>query len=62
MGFSRMSAAKSTSGAVKSIPDIATLILATLIETVGCRRIHPCRPQRHAEGPQRRAKFSESRQ
>jgi hypothetical protein len=35
-----MSAPKSAPGAVKSIPDVATLILATLIGTVGCRRIH----------------------
>src|SRR5438876_3371151 len=36
----RMSAAKSASGAVKSVPDVATLILATLTGAVGCRRIH----------------------
>src|SRR5258708_18715106 len=36
----RMSAAKSASGAMKSVRDIATLILATLTGAVGCRRIH----------------------
>src|SRR5882724_4278326 len=36
----RMSAAKSSSGAVKSVPAVATLILATLTGAVGCRRIH----------------------
>jgi hypothetical protein len=36
----RMSAAKSAAGAVKSAPDVATLILATLTGAVGCRRIH----------------------
>jgi len=36
----RMSAAKSASGAVKSIPDVGTLILATLTGAVGCLRIH----------------------
>jgi hypothetical protein len=35
-----MSAANSASGAVKSVPDVATLILATLAGAVGCRRIH----------------------
>jgi hypothetical protein len=35
-----MSAAKSASGAVKSVPDVATLFLTTLAGAVGCRRIH----------------------
>jgi hypothetical protein len=33
-------AAKSASGAVKSVPDLATLTLATLTVAIGCRRIH----------------------
>src|SRR5229473_36818 len=36
----RMSAAKSALGAVKSVPDVATLILAA----VGCRRTHRSSP------------------
>ena len=32
--------AKSASGAVKSVPDVATLILTTLTGAIGCRRIH----------------------
>ena len=35
-----MTAAKSALGAVKSVPNVATLILATLTGAVGCLRIH----------------------
>src|SRR5260370_39681377 len=43
----RMSAAKSASGAMKSVPDVATLILATLTGAVGYRRIQRPSPHRH---------------
>src|SRR3954469_23004128 len=36
----RMSAVKSASGAVKSVPGVATLIMATSTGGVGCLRIH----------------------
>jgi hypothetical protein len=36
----RMSAPKSASGAVKSVPNVVTLIPETLTGAVGCRRIH----------------------
>src|SRR6267154_894164 len=42
----RMSAEKSASYAVKSIPDVATLILTTLTGAIGCRGIHRSRPPR----------------
>src|ERR1700692_851663 len=47
-----MTAAKSALGAVKSVPNVATLILATLTGAVGCRRIQRSRPPRHCGRPQ----------
>src|SRR5580692_12417466 len=52
-----MRATKSASGEVKSVPDVATLILATLTGAVGCRRIHPPDRTVIAESPQRTATF-----
>src|SRR5260370_33419338 len=47
----RMSAEKSASGALKSVPDVATLILTTLAGAGGCRRIHRSWPPRHYGSP-----------
>src|SRR6202047_2497442 len=52
-----MTATKSASGEVKSVPDVATLILATLTGAVGCRRTHPPHRTVIAESPQPTATF-----
>src|SRR5215472_1030418 len=45
------------SGAMKSVPDVATLILATVTGAIGSRRIKRCRPHRYCGRPQLRATF-----
>src|ERR1700693_3440991 len=52
-----MSGTKSASGAVKSVPDVAKLIPATLNGAVGARHIHPPDRTVIAENPQRTATF-----